>query len=265
MPKNRTTTPQIETLRKAQQKKKSTADPAEVLDRAVYHLWETINTLEEIQPERVEHFRVSIFGSSRIRRGDPVYDEVKKLSYELAHAGIDIVTGGGPGLMEAANSGAVEGQIDSKARSFGLPIHMPSEEQMNPFVDRVFRHRTFFSRLHHFVRLSSAFVVFSGGIGTCLEAFLVWQLLQVRHMKAHPFILVGDMWPGLLEWMKQTMGKRGLVGPNDLNLVTVVDCADDAMPVILGAFDQFRKEKENDQRAAGTRRPARRKVSRAKP
>ena len=263
MPKNRTTTtPQIETLRKAQQKKKSAADPVEVLDKAIYHLWETINDLEEIQPERVEHFRVSIFGSSRIRRGDPVYAEVKKLSYELAHKGIDIVTGGGPGLMEAANSGAVEGQIDSKARSFGLPIHMPSEEQMNPFVDRVFKHRTFFSRLHHFVRLSSAFVVFSGGIGTCLESFLVWQLLQVRHMKSHPFILVGDMWPGLLAWMKETMVKRGLVGPSDIDLVTMVDTADDAIPVILGAFDQFRKEKEHDQRAAGTRRPARGKVSR---
>lgn len=261
--KGRTTTPQIETLRRSQEKKESAADPVEVLDRAIYHLWETINDLEEIQPERVEHFRVSIFGSSRIRRGDPVYDEVKKLSYQLAHAGIDIVTGGGPGLMEAANAGAVEGQIDSKARSFGLPIHMPSEEQMNPFVDRVFRHRTFFSRLHHFVRLSSAFVVFSGGIGTCLEAFMVWQLLQVRHMKAHPFILVGDMWPGLRSWMKETMGKRGLVGPNDLDLVTMVDAADDAIPVILAAYDEFRKEKySNDQRAAGTRRPARRKVSR---
>jgi predicted Rossmann-fold nucleotide-binding protein len=135
---------------------------------------------------------------------------------------------------------------------------MPSEEQMNPFVDRVFRHRTFFSRLHHFVRLSSAFVVFSGGIGTCLEAFLVWQLLQVRHMKSHPFILVGDMWPGLREWMKETMGRRGLVGPNDLDLVTMVDAADDAIPVILAAYEEFRKEKNsNDQRAAGTRRPAR--------
>ncbi len=254
MPKNQrtTTTPQIETLRKSQKRKKSAADPVEVLDKAIYHLWETINDLEEIQPERVDHFRVSIFGSSRIKRGDPVYLDVKKLSYELAHRGIDIVTGGGPGLMEAANSGAVEGQIDSKARSFGLPIHMPSEEQMNPFVDRVFRHRTFFSRLHHFVRLSSAFVVFSGGIGTCLEAFMVWQLLQVKHLKPHPFILVGDMWPGLLGWMKESMGERGLVGPNDLSLVTLVGSSGEAIPTILEAYDEFKKEKHNnDHRTAG--------------
>src|SRR5512132_345511 len=138
----KTTTPELEELRTAQAaKKRPAADPTHILDKAIYQLWETINDLDQIQPERVEHFRVSIFGSSRIRRGDPVYSDVKKLSYELAHAGIDIVTGGGPGLMEAANAGAVEGQIDSKARSFGLPIHLDSEEQMNPFVDRVFRHR----------------------------------------------------------------------------------------------------------------------------
>jgi hypothetical protein len=77
-------------------------------------------------------------------------------------------------------------------------------------------------------------------------------------MKSHPFILVGDMWPGLREWMKETMGRRGLVGPNDLDLVTMVDAADDAIPVILAAYEEFRKEKNsNDQRAAGTRRPAR--------
>jgi uncharacterized protein (TIGR00730 family) len=253
MPKNnRSTTPQIESLRNSQKRKESTADPVEVLDKAIFHLWETINDLEEIQPERVEHFRVSIFGSSRITRGDPVYVEVKKLSYELSHAGIDIVTGGGPGLMEAANSGAVEGQIESKSRSFGLPIHLPSEEQMNPFVDRVFRHRTFFSRLHHFVRLSSAFVVFPGGVGTCLESFMVWQLLQVKHLQPHPFILVGDMWPGLLAWMKETMVNRGLVGPNDLGIVTVVPNADQAIPTILAAYESFKKEKLNGNGTAGS-------------
>ena len=88
----RTTTPQLETLRKEQQKKKQNAvDPTHILDKAIYQLWETINDLDQIQPERVEHYRVSIFGSSRIRRGDPIYEEVKKLTYELAKMGIDIV------------------------------------------------------------------------------------------------------------------------------------------------------------------------------
>src|SRR5688500_10970102 len=112
-----TTTPELEHLRKEQQnKKRSGADPSYILDKAIYQLWETINDIDQIQPERVEHYRVSIFGSSRIRRGDPIYEEVKKLSFELARMGVDIVTGGGPGLMEAANSGAVEGQIESKSR-----------------------------------------------------------------------------------------------------------------------------------------------------
>src|SRR6266550_5674472 len=138
-----TTTPQLEALRKGQAKKRSTVDPSHILDKAIYQLWETINDLDQIQPERVEHYRVSVFGSSRIRRGDPIYEEVKKLSFELARLGADIVTGGGPGLMEAANSGAMEGQSESKAWSYGLAIHLTTEEGANAFVDKVFRHRTF--------------------------------------------------------------------------------------------------------------------------
>ncbi len=243
MPDDKTTTPELETLRDSQAAKRAPADPTHVLDKAIYQLWETINDLEQIQPERVEYFRVSIFGSSRIRRGDPIYDEVKKLSYELAHLGIDIVTGGGPGLMEAANAGAIEGQIESHARSFGLAIHLPSEEGANSFIDKVFKHRTFFSRLHHFVRLSSAFIVMPGGIGTALEAFMIWQLLQVKHMKKHPLILVGTMWQGLVEWMKEDMVERGLVSPPDIDIATIVASTDEAMPIIREAFEHFKKEK----------------------
>ncbi|HVT04830.1 MAG TPA: LOG family protein [Thermoanaerobaculia bacterium] len=250
---NRKTTPEIESLRKSQARKHSPVDPVHVLDKAIYHLWETINELEQIQPERVDHFRVSIFGSSRIQRGDPVYAEVKKLSYELAHLGIDIVTGGGPGLMEAANSGAVEGQIESHARSFGLPIHLPTEESTNAFVDRVFRHRTFFSRLHHFVRLSSAFIVMPGGIGTCLETFMIWQLIQVKHIKQHPLILVGDMWDGLIAWMGETMVKRNLVGLGDMDYPRVVSSGDEALLLIKDVFEQFKKERTDGNTRTGFR------------
>ncbi len=238
-----TTTPELEQLRSGQpqSKKRTGIDPAYILDKAIYQLWETINDLDQIQPERVEHYRVSIFGSSRIRRGDPIYDQVKKLSFELARMGIDIVTGGGPGLMEAANSGAVEGQIESHARSFGLSIHLPSEEQSNPFVDKVFRHRTFFSRLHHFVRLSSAFIVFPGGIGTSLELFMVWQLLQVKHMKEHPLILVGNMWPPLIDWIRDSMIERGLVSPPDIEIVRVVSSSEEAIPLIAASYEKFKE------------------------
>ena len=240
MADQKTTTPQLEALRTAQAKKRSSTDPTHILDKAIYQLWETINDLDQIQPEKVEHYRVSIFGSSRIRRGDPIYEEVKKLSFELARMGIDIVTGGGPGLMEAANSGAVEGQIESRARSFGLAIHLPTEEAANPFVDKVFRHKTFFSRLHHFVRLSSAFIVMPGGIGTALELFMVWQLLQVKHMKTVPLILVGTMWPGLIAWIQETMVTRGLVSAPDLDVVSVVPSSDAAIPIIQASYERFR-------------------------
>lgn len=243
----KTTTPELEQLRSAQSgKKRPGSDPTHILDKAIYQLWDTINDLDQIQPERVEHYRVSIFGSSRIRRGDPIYEEVKKLSADLARLGVDIVTGGGPGLMEAANAGAVEGQIETKARSFGLAIHLPSEEAANPFVDKVFRHRTFFSRLHHFIRLSSAFIVMPGGIGTALELFMVWQLLQVKHMKEHPLILVGTMWPGLIEWMRATMVERGLVGPSDFDAIKVVGSSGEAIPIIRESYDRWLQQEKAD-------------------
>lgn len=252
------TTPELEALRKAQARKGASVDPAQILDRAIYHLWETINDLEQIQPDRVEHFRVSIFGSSRIQKGDPIYDEVKKLSHDLAHLGVDIVTGGGPGLMEAANAGAVEGQRHKRSRSFGLAIHLEAEEGVNTFVDKVYKHRTFFSRLHHFVRLSSAYIVMPGGIGTCLELYMIWQLLQVKHIKQHPLILVGNMWYGLIEWMKENMEDRHLVSPLDMSIVTVVSSGAEAIPLIKSALEKFEGDANGGQRAAGTRRPKKR-------
>ncbi len=239
----KTTTPELEQLRSVQAaKKRPGEDPTYILDKAIYQLWETINDLDQIQPERVEHYRVSVFGSSRIRRGDPIYEEVKTLSSQLAAMGVDIVTGGGPGLMEAANAGAVEGKMETNSRSFGLAIHLPTEEQANPFVDKVFRHRTFFSRLHHFIRLSSAFIVMPGGIGTALELFMVWQLLQVKHMKEHPLILVGTMWPGLIDWMQATMVERGLVSPSDFDTIKVVGSSDEAIPIIRESYERWRQE-----------------------
>jgi uncharacterized protein (TIGR00730 family) len=247
-----TTTPQLETLRESQIKKRAGVDPTHILDKAIYQLWETINDLDQIQPERVEHYRVSVFGSSRIRRGDPIYEEVKKLSYELAHMGIDIVTGGGPGLMEAANAGAMEGQSESHARSFGLAIHLPTEENANAFVDKVFRHRTFFSRLHHFIRLSSAFIVMPGGIGTALELFMVWQLLQVKHVTEHPLILVGTMWTGLIAWIQESMVGHGLVSPADLGTISIVSSSDEAIPIIRASYERFKEEKSNAHPGAGS-------------
>jgi uncharacterized protein (TIGR00730 family) len=254
--KSKTTTPELDVLRKGQKRKKTHVDPAHILDKAIYQLWETINDLDQIQPERVEHYRVSVFGSSRIQRGDPIYEQVKTLCFELAKMGADIVTGGGPGLMEAANAGAMEGQVNSRSRSFGLAIHLPFEEAANPFVNKVFRHRTFFSRLHHFIRLSSAFIVFPGGIGTALELFMVWQLLQVKHVAGHPLILVGTMWDGLIEWIEKTMVERGLVSPADIQTVSVVGSSEEAIPIIRASFERFKQEKESNAHSGSDSRGA---------
>src|SRR6185295_18685329 len=115
-----------------------------------------------------------------------------------------------------------------------------------PFVNKVFRHRTFFSRLHHFIRLSSAFIVFPGGIGTALELFMVWQLLQVKHMKQHPLILVGTMWPGLIDWIRQTMVERGLVSPSDMDVVSVVSSSEEAIPIVRASYERFLEEKHGN-------------------
>jgi len=194
---------------------------------------------------------VSVFGSARTKPGTPYYKLAEETARLLSDAGFAVISGGGPGLMEAANSGAMEGQVDSHARSFGLAIHLPTEEGANPFVNKVFRHRTFFSRLHHFVRLSSAFIVFPGGIGSALELFMVWQLLQVKHMTEHPLILVGTMWNGLIEWMQEAMIERGLASPPDLDIVTVVASSDEAIPLIRASYEQFKEEKANANARAG--------------
>ena len=195
---------------------------------------------------------VSVFGSARASRSHPAYAAAVDIGRRFARAGFAVVTGGGPGLMEAANAGAVEGQ-SGKSRSFGLAIHLPTEEAANPFVDKVFRHRTFFSRLHHFIRLSSAFIVMPGGIGTALELFMVWQLLQVKHMKEHPLILVGTMWPGLIEWLQGSMLERGLVSPTDFDVVKLVGSSDDAIPIIRESHQRWlQQERENANPGTGS-------------
>src|SRR6185503_12509487 len=147
-------------------------------------------------------YRVTIFGSARARPGTFVYDEVKRVATALAAMGCDIITGGGPGLMQAANEGAAAANAPERNRSVGIRVDLPFEQEVNPFVEQAFEHKTFFSRLHHFVLTSDAYVVSPGGIGTVLELMLIWQLLQVKHLENVPLILVGKMWPGLVEWAK---------------------------------------------------------------
>jgi uncharacterized protein (TIGR00730 family) len=208
-------------------------------DRSILTVYRIISWLDRKAPLERRYFRVAIFGSSRIQTNDAIYAEVKELAKALSFLGCDIVTGGGPGLMRAANEGAREGAYRYKTRSFGLTIMLPMEEQPNPFLDEVAQHSTFFSRLHQFIRLSHAYIVVDGGVGTTLEAMMVFQLLQVRMLKDRPLIFVGPMWRGLRSFLEQEIIGRGYASPGDIEVAFWVDTLDEALVVVESALNDF--------------------------
>lgn len=204
----------------------------DIVDGAVLGLWDVVNNLTRLRPSRRERYRVTIFGSARATPGSFAYEETKRATAMLAALGCDIVTGGGPGLMQAANEGA--STAPERARSIGIRVELPFGQEANAFVAQVFRHRTFFTRLHQFAIASDAFIVAPGGIGTLLEVVMVWQLLQVRHLQDTPLILVGPMWPGLIEWARQEMlaFEPPLANTEDLMIPRCVAGADEALAII---------------------------------
>jgi uncharacterized protein (TIGR00730 family) len=206
----------------------------QILVSTVFGLWDIVNNLTRLRPSRHERYRVTIFGSARAQPGTFVYGEVKRVAAALAEMGCDIITGGGPGLMEAANEGAASVNAPERNRSVGIRVDLPFEQEANPFVQQAFEHKTFFSRLHHFVLTSDAFVVAPGGIGTVLELMMVWQLLQVKHIHETPLILVGKMWADLVEWARAHLltTQPPLANPADLTIPRCVNTADEAIAVI---------------------------------
>lgn len=198
----------------------------EVVFGAVQGLWGVVNQLTRLRRTRRDNYRVTIFGSARLRPGLPAYDAVKQLAAELTAMGCDIVTGGGPGLMQAANEGAATVVPEAAGRSVGIRVELPFEQEVNPFVGQVYEHPTFFSRLHQFAIMSDAFVVVPGGVGTLLELSLAWQLLQVRKLYNTPLILVGAMWAELIEWGRRTMLREGLELANAVDF-TIPRCVSD--------------------------------------
>jgi len=204
----------------------------EVLAGSVLGLWEVVNALTRLRPSRRERYCVSIFGSARTRPGTFGYEETKRAAAALAAMGCDIITGGGPGLMQAANEGAAA--APDRARSVGIRIDLPFEQDANAFVTQAFTHRTFFTRLHQFVLASDAFLVAPGGIGTLLEMAMIWQLLQVGHLQDTPLILIGRMWPGLVEWAREAMlaADQPLASAPDLDIPRCVADADEAIAII---------------------------------
>ncbi len=212
-----------------------------VLVDSIFQLWDVVNNLTRLRPTTHERFRVSIFGSARAKPDTYVYDEVKRIAAALGEMDCDIVTGGGPGLMQAANEGA---SLGNTGRSVGIRVNLPFEQESNPFVTQAFEHKTFFTRLHHFVLASDAFVVVPGGIGTVLEMTMVWQLLQVRHIRKVPLILVGKMWEGLVSWAKEHLLRNDLplANPEDLEIPLCVASADEAIGLLRRYHADWQQE-----------------------
>jgi uncharacterized protein (TIGR00730 family) len=206
----------------------------DVISQSVLGLWEVVNNLARLRPTKRDVYRVTIFGSARVGPGTWVYDAVRDLARELAGMGAAIVTGGGPGLMQAANEGASEAGPDAMKNSLGIRVDLPFEQSVNPYVGQAFTHRTFFSRLHHFVLVSDAFVVVPGGIGSLLELSMVWQLLQVRKLYDTPLLVIGKMWRELVDWTKNNMLEPGLelASDADLDIPTCIDSVEEALAIL---------------------------------
>jgi uncharacterized protein (TIGR00730 family) len=181
--------------------------------------------------ERLGHIgkAVSIFGSARTPPGDPMYEEAQAVSARLARAGFAIITGGGPGIMEAANRGA----HDSNMPSIGLDIELPHEQFENPYVDIGLEFHYFFVRKVMFVRYASAFVVFPGGFGTLDELFEALTLIQTGKIRNFPVVLFGSAyWTGLIDWMREVQLPAGVIGQGDIDLLTVTDDPEEAARIV---------------------------------
>ncbi|MBC8376132.1 MAG: TIGR00730 family Rossman fold protein [FCB group bacterium] len=184
---------------------------------------------------------VTVFGSARTKPNDPYYEIAHQLGTFLAQEGLSVITGGGPGIMEATNKGAKE----VGGASAGVGIELPFEASNNAYIDsdKNITFRYFFVRKLMFLKYSQAFVAFPGGLGTLDELFESLTLSQTGKTPKFPIILVGrDYWSGLVDWLEDRALAQGYIGADDLELFRVVDTAEEVMDSITGFFAKFRKE-----------------------
>ena len=193
-----------------------------------------------IQSEFVEGFgalaelgpAISVFGSARTPRSDPSYAVAEEIGAKLAGAGFAVITGGGPGVMEAANKGAGE----AGGVSVGLGIELPFEAGLNAYVDRGLNFRYFFARKTMFVKYAQGFIVLPGGFGTFDELFEALTLVQTQKVTSFPIVLVGTAyWSGLVDWIRDTVLADGKISEIDLDMFRVTDDVDEAIAVMVGA------------------------------
>jgi len=184
---------------------------------------EAIETLSKIK------HAVSIFGSSRTKPDDPYYQKAEHLARLLAEKGFSVITGGGPGVMEAANKGAAE----AGGRSVGMNIRLPFEQKPNPYANISIDYKYFFTRKVMFVKYAMAYVVLPGGFGTMDELFEALTLIQTKRIKSFPVILMGsEYWKGLIDWLRKTVLHDNKISSVDLELVQIIDDPEEAVKYI---------------------------------
>jgi uncharacterized protein (TIGR00730 family) len=191
--------------------------------RIMAEIVEGIETLSNV------HNAVTIFGSARVKPDDISYQKTEKLASLLVREKFNVITGGGPGIMEAANKGAAE----AGGKSVGLNIKLPYEQKPNPYANIHLDYKYFFVRKVMFVKYAVAYVIMPGGFGTMDELFEALTLIQTKKIKAFPLILMGsEYWGGLIDWLKNTMVKEGKILPADMDLIQVVDEPEEVVKLI---------------------------------
>ena len=217
---------------------RSVAMPERATSQKARESWHVLGIISEFieATERLSEIRpaVSIFGSARTRPGAPMYDLTVEIARKLSDAGFAVISGGGPGIMEAANRGAFEGA----SPSVGLNIELPFEQHGNPYQDISLRFRHFFARKVAFVKYAAAYVVMPGGFGTIDELSEALTLMQTGKGKQMPIVLVGSaFWSGLLDWMRGTLLPEGMIGAADLDMMRIVDDSDAVANAIFDFYE----------------------------
>jgi uncharacterized protein (TIGR00730 family) len=194
---------------------------------------------------------VSLFGSARVRQGDPQYEAAVNLARVLGEAGFHIITGGGPGIMEAGNKGALEAGVSS----VGLGIELPFEQGVNDYVDVPIEFRYFFVRKTMFVKYALAFVILPGGFGTMDELFEALTLIQTGKIKNFPVILYNsEYWGGLVDWLRERMLAEGKISQADLDLLIVTDSAEEVRDVIVASVKDAEQRLQQEEPARAVTR-----------
>jgi uncharacterized protein (TIGR00730 family) len=195
--------------------------------RIMAELVEGFEALNNIGPA------VTIFGSARLKPGSPYYNKCLKVAESLAQDGFAVISGGGPGIMEAANKGAQ----NANGTSVGLNIELPMEQTPNSFQDVRVEFRYFFVRKLMFVKYAVAYVIFPGGFGTMDELFEALTLIQTKKIRGFPVVLVGkEYWQGLIDWMKRSLIEHGAIDPQDLDLMHIVEEPEEVRAIINARY-----------------------------